>query len=175
MFDIRTKLFFFACLKGAAGVGAPALSSDLQKIGSGYEAFRNVAAPGGSGSETLVKVCKKVYWLPTLEAKFHRTLQDRSLLTSGAFTNISFFVSIEEETDRREGKRSSLLFGECTVLDCRTRHLAARMIWRFFFGWTSILGGWWFGVNQMIIRFLKHPFCQASVLLLGLFFISSWR
>ena len=132
MFDIRTRLFFFACLKGAAGVGAPALSSDLQKIGSGSEAFRNVAAPGGSGSETLVKVCKKVYWLPTLEAKFHRTLQDRSLLTSGAFTNISFFVSIEEETDRREGKRSSLLFGECTVLDCRTRHLAARMIWRFF-------------------------------------------
>ena len=45
--------------------------------------------------------------------------------------------------------------------------LAARMIWRNVFGRTSILGGWWFGVvwTRWSFIFLKHPFCQASVLL----------
>ena len=40
---------------------------------------------------------------------------------------------IEEETDRREGKG-------------RRCYLAARKNWRTVIGWTSILGGWWFGV-----------------------------
>ena len=47
MFDTRTRLLFFACLKDAAGAAlknaAPAPGSDLQKFGSG--AALKVAAP----------------------------------------------------------------------------------------------------------------------------------
>ena len=56
MFDTRTRLFFFACPKDAAGAGAslkkatPALTKN--KIGSG--AALKVAVPGDSGSSTLV-------------------------------------------------------------------------------------------------------------------------
>ena len=32
----------------------------------------------------------------------------------------------------------------------------------------------WCGVNQMIIHFSKHPFCQVGVILLILFLKSSW-
>ena len=57
MFDTRTRLFFFACLKDAAGAAlknaASAPGSDQKKIGSGSGAALKVAAPGGSGSATL--------------------------------------------------------------------------------------------------------------------------
>ena len=60
MFDTRTRLFFFACLKDAAGAAlknaAPAPGSDQKKIGSGSGAALKVAAPGGSGSATLVGI-----------------------------------------------------------------------------------------------------------------------
>ena len=85
------------------------------------------------------------------------------------FAIFSVSISIiEEELDRREGKGRRCCLGE--VLVCRTSHLAARMIYRIVFARTSIVGGWWFGVNQMIIHFLKHAFCQVSVLLFILFF-----
>ena len=32
------------------------------------------------------------------------------------------------------------------VLECRSNHLAARLIWRKVFGRTSLFVGWWFGV-----------------------------
>ena len=58
MFDTRTRLFFFACLKYAAGAAlknaAPAPTK--KKIGSGSGAALKVAAPGGSGSATLVGI-----------------------------------------------------------------------------------------------------------------------
>ena len=56
MFDTRTRLFFFACLKDAAGAAfknaAPAPGSDQKKVGSG--AALKVAAPGGSA--TLLRI-----------------------------------------------------------------------------------------------------------------------
>ena len=58
MFDTRTRLFFFACLKDAAGAALKkaALSpgSEQKKIGFGSGAALKVAAPGGSGSATLM-------------------------------------------------------------------------------------------------------------------------
>ena len=56
MFDTRTRLFFFACLRDAAGAAlknaAPAPTK--KKIGSG--SALKVAAPGGYGFATLVAV-----------------------------------------------------------------------------------------------------------------------
>ena len=52
--------------------------------------------------------------------------------------------TIEEEFIQKRRQRSWLMVGH--VLECRTSHLAARMIWRKVFGNASILGGWWFGV-----------------------------
>ena len=52
MFDTRTRLFFFACLKDAAGAALKNAAPTKKKIGSG--AALKVAAPGGSGSTTLV-------------------------------------------------------------------------------------------------------------------------
>ena len=46
----------------------------------------------------------------------------------------------------------------CTVR--RTNHLAARMIWRKVFGWTSVVV--WCGVNQMIIHFFKASILPGS-------------
>ena len=89
------------------------------------------------------------------------------------------FVAVAIHRTRNRQKRrqmSSLLFGG--HLEYRTSHWAARMIWRNVFGKTSILGGWWLGVvgTRWSSIFLKHPFCQASVLLRIsiLFFKSSW-
>ena len=56
-------------------------------------------------------------------------------------SNLTF---IEEEKDRREGKGRRFWLGD--VLECRTSHLAARMILRKVLGRTSILEGWWFVV-----------------------------
>ena len=59
MFDKRSRLLSFACLKYAAGAGAalksaaPAYGSDKKKICCGSGAALTVAAPGGSGSATL--------------------------------------------------------------------------------------------------------------------------
>ena len=59
MFDTRARLFFFACLKDAAGaalkIAAPAPGSDQQKIGSGSGAALKVAGPAAPapGSATL--------------------------------------------------------------------------------------------------------------------------
>ena len=56
MFDTRRRLFFFACLKDAAGAALKKLApgSDKKKIGSGSRAALKVAAPGDSGSTTLI-------------------------------------------------------------------------------------------------------------------------
>ena len=55
-------------------------------------------------------------------------------------------------------------------------HLAARLIGRKVSGRTIHFGGWWFGVvwTRWSFIFLKHQFCQGSVLLLILFLKSSW-
>ena len=84
-----------------------------------------------------------------------------------------FVLHIEQESDRREGKGRRCWLGG-RILECRNSHLAARMIGINFFERISILGGRWFGVNQMIIHFPKHPYRQVSVLLFILFFKSSW-
>ena len=59
MFDTRIRLFFFACLKDAAGAD---LKSRLQvsaltnkKIGSGSGAAPKMPPQGNSGSATLLK------------------------------------------------------------------------------------------------------------------------
>ena len=64
-----------------------------------------------------------------------------------------------------------LIFYKTYVLEYRTSHLAARMIWRTVFGKTSILGGWRFGFmwTRWLSIFLKNPFCQASIILFILF------
>ena len=51
IFDARTRLLFFACLRFSRS--APALGSEQKKICSGSGAVRKVVAPGGSGSATL--------------------------------------------------------------------------------------------------------------------------
>ena len=54
MFDSRKRLSLFACLKDAAGLR---LSAPTNKtISSGSGAALKVAAPGGSGSTTLVVI-----------------------------------------------------------------------------------------------------------------------
>ena len=53
-------------------------------------------------------------------------------------------ICIEEETDKREGKGFRCCLGD--VLECRTSHLAARMIGRQVVGRISIWGGWGFDV-----------------------------
>ena len=79
MFDTRTMLFFFACLKYAAGAGAalrikaPAPGSDPKKIGSGSGDALKVAAPGGSGSTTLIKIVNFV----TFEFKLLKVIQSK--------------------------------------------------------------------------------------------------
>ena len=67
---------------------------------------------------------------------------------------------------------SSLLFRECTVLECHTYHLAARMIWTINFGRTSILVGWWFSMvwTGWSSIFSKHPFQKVALILFILFF-----
>ena len=61
MFDTRTRLFFFACLEDAAGVGAalksaaPAPSSGQQKISSSQQKI-------GSGSGAALKVAAPEHW-----------------------------------------------------------------------------------------------------------------
>ena len=55
---------------------------------------------------------------------------------------------IEEEEEEEEGREGKVL-RYCLLgdgIECRTSHLAARMIWRKVFGKTTILGMWWFGV-----------------------------
>ena len=73
-------------------------------------------------------------------------------------------ICIEEEKDKREGKGFRCCLGD--VLECRTSHLAARMIGRQVVGRISIWGGWGFDVvwTRWSSIFLKHPFCQASAL-----------
>ena len=76
-------------------------------------------------------------------------------------------------------QRSSLLVGWRTVLECRTNHLVARMIWRTVFGRTSILVGWWFhwfGAvwTRLSSFFSKNPIRQVAVILFILFIKSSW-
>ena len=91
--------------------------------------------------------------------------------------NWNFFLlwALRIRNRRKRRQRSSLLFGG-RILECRTSHLAARMIWRKVFGRTTILGGWWFGVvwTRWSSIFLKHPFLQVPVILVILFFKSSW-
>ena len=105
MFDTRTRLFFFACLKDAAGAGAAlksaaqALAPTSKKIGSGSGAALKVAAPApGSGSATLGSTalnftcklcfgtCQKRHlrlhntaWCPTLNYFFNFVFQESPL------------------------------------------------------------------------------------------------
>ena len=80
---------------------------------------------------------------------------------------------------RREGKWCSYWLGD--VHECRTNHLAARMIWTKVFGRTSILVRWWFDMvwTGCSSIFPKHPFRQVlystvAVILSILYFNSSW-
>ena len=52
MFDTRTRLLFFACLKDAAGAGAALKKAAAPAPGSAKK--KSAPAPGGSGSATLV-------------------------------------------------------------------------------------------------------------------------
>ena len=58
------------------------------------------------------------------------------------------------------------------ILECRTNHLAARMIWKKVFGRTSILVGRWFGMvrTRWSSIFLKHPLREVAIILFILFF-----
>ena len=84
--------------------------------------------------------------------------------------------TVEEDSDRREGKGRRCCLGD--VLECRTSHLAARMILRKGFGRKSLLGGTvvWCGVTWKIIHFSEafippgvhfsfHPFLQIILAL----------
>ena len=70
---------------------------------------------------------------------------------------------IEEEIDRREGKCRRFCFGDVQlyivrVSECRTSHLAARMIWRKVFGRCKL------DDNPIFrsIHFAKCPFFHSS-------------
>ena len=83
--------------------------------------------------------------------------------------------SFIEEEDRQEGKGRLLCLGD--VIECRTIHLAARIIGRKVFERTFIFDGLvWYGVNWMVIHFYKtsiqpsvrpsiHPFLQIILVL----------
>ena len=62
MFDTRTRLFSFACLKDAAGAALKSAAPASKKIGSGSGAARKVAAPAAlaPSSATLIKMIKHV-------------------------------------------------------------------------------------------------------------------
>ena len=72
-------------------------------------------------------------------------------------------------------QRSSLLVGGRRELECRTSR-SKDDCGRNFFERTSLLKGWSFGVVKPARSwfFPKHPFRQVTVLLLILFFRSSW-
>ena len=79
-------------------------------------------------------------------------------------------VSIEEESDRREGKHTtSLLFGGLLCFEWRFRHLAARMIWRKVFGRASVLGG-----GLVWCEPSDHPFFRSIHSAKCTFFYSSF-
>ena len=69
----------------------------------------------------------------------------------------------KQDKDRREGKGHRCYLGD--ILECRTNHLAARMIWTKVFGRKSIWVGWWFGMVwtwwSSIIP--KCPFFYSSI------------
>ena len=72
-------------------------------------------------------------------------------------------------------RRSSLLFSWGDVIECRTNHLAPRMILIHFlknnlFGRVVV----WCRVNWLIIFFSSHPFRQVTAILFFLIFKSSW-
>ena len=81
--------------------------------------------------------------------------------------------TIEEETDRREGKGRRCCFRD--VLECHTSHLLARMIWSF---WKNIHFGrlvvWFAWCEPDDHQFFWSTGCQAFVLLFILSFKSSW-
>ena len=69
----------------------------------------------------------------------------------------------EEETDRREGKGRRCCLGD--VIECRTSHLAAMMIWTKVFERSFISGWWWNGVvwiRWSIIHSAKRPIFYSS-------------
>ena len=85
---------------------------------------------------------------------------------------IFLWMTVDKDKDRREGKGRRCYWLR-DLLECRTNHLASRMIWTKDFGRTSILVGSWFDWNdkRMIIHFSKasippsslysiHPFLQ---------------
>ena len=53
---------------------------------------------------------------------------------------------LKKDKDRREGEGSCCCLGDVRELECRTNHLAAKMIRTIVLGRTSILAGWWFGI-----------------------------
>ena len=76
-------------------------------------------------------------------------------------------TSIEEGLIQERRQRSSLLVGH--VLEYCTSHLAASMIEEKFLGERPFWEGvWWLGVS------VNHPFRLGAVILLILFFKSSW-
>ena len=75
----------------------------------------------------------------------------------------------KQDKDRREGKGHRCYLGD--ILECRTNHLAARMIWTKVFGRKSIWVGWWFGMvwTGWSSILSKHPFRQVVCILFILF------
>ena len=70
------------------------------------------------------------------------------------------FQPKKNDLHRREGKGCRCCLG--VVLECLTRNLAARIIGRTVFWRTSILVGWWFGVEWTgrLSIFPKHPLAK---------------
>ena len=62
------------------------------------------------------------------------------------------------------------------ILECRTNHLTAMIIWTKVFRRTSLMVGCWFGMvwTGLSSIFPKHPFHQVAASLFILFFKSSW-
>ena len=90
--------------------------------------------------------------------KWHLGFCSRDYLpTSRGFSTFAGYYTgtTEEESGRRKGRGRRCCLGD--VLECRTRDLAAWMIWRKVFGKNIHFGRAvvWCGVNRKIIHFFR--------------------
>ena len=135
-------------------------------------------------SGSLVRTFMENHTLQTLKNKItYRRLnhEDFRMTIKWDFSSFSigphaskFALFISSPYKRKEGKGRRCCLGE--VLECHTRHLSARMIWRKL--WKNIH----FARVVCLVcceqddhpSFWSIQFCHVSVLLLILFFKSSW-
>ena len=121
----------------------------------------------------LIEYCVEEWillgWSPSIGCQYRMSIFS-GLTASSLWVPSSRWEPYGRRQKRRQ--RSSLLFGRRTWM----QPFSSKDDMKQFFGRTSILGGGGFGVvwTRWSSTFLKHPFCQASVLLLILFFKSSW-